>query len=104
MFLSWFVVTFKGTLPESLYEFEKDSLRVSVASSLYVLGLSDTYPSFAISMNHQTAKILLLIAGTILMISNSSTSHNKKTMTEYKYNFRYDNNNAPTTNTHYKTY
>lgn len=70
MFLSWFAVLFKSRYPESLYEFEKDTLRVTAASSVYLLGLSDRYPNFTISMNHQTAKILLLIVGAILFAMN----------------------------------
>lgn len=66
LIISWFAVLFKKRFPESLYEFERDTLRVSFAASVYILGLSDTYPSFTISMKHQTTKILLLIAGAIL--------------------------------------
>ena len=70
LLLSWFVILFKKRLPESLFEFERDWLRVSIAGDMYILGLSDKYPNFHIAMTHQTAKILLLIAGTILAISD----------------------------------
>lgn len=97
MFLSWFAVLFKGRLPESLYEFEKDTLRVSLASSVYIFGLSDKYPSFNISMNHQTAKILLIIAGTILMAStwgdSSSTQRDMHQNNDYNYSSTSDQDN-----------
>lgn len=67
MFFSWFIVLFKGKFPESLYEFERDTLRVAFASSSYLLGFSDEYPSFYISMHHQTVKILLIVAGALLV-------------------------------------
>ena len=70
-FLSWFVILFKGRLPERFYEFERDSLRVYTAATMYVLGLSDDYPSFYISMDHQTTKLLLIIVGTILSLFNT---------------------------------
>ena len=70
MFFSWFIVLFKGKFPESLYEFERDNLRVAFASNVYLLGLSDKYPSFYISMNHQTIKILLIIAGALMAMGS----------------------------------
>ena len=72
--ISWFAVLFKGKYPESLYEFERDSIRVNIAESMYISYLSDEYPSFYMSMNHQTVKILLIIAGAILMLSDGSHS------------------------------
>lgn len=93
MFLSWFVILFKGRLPESFYEFERDSIRVNYASNAYLVGLSDKYPSFYISMNHQTAKILLLIVGAILTAFNSlgSLTPDERTYESngYKYNYEY---------------
>ena len=56
-----FRVLFVGKYPESVYEIARDSVRVSQASSAYMTGLSDSYPSFWISMNHQTVKLLLII-------------------------------------------
>ncbi len=71
LFLSWFVILFKGRLPERYYEFERDSLRVSTAATTYIIGLSDLYPSFYISMDHQTTKLLLIIVGTALSVFNT---------------------------------
>lgn len=88
MIISWFAVLFKKRFPESLYEFEKDSLRVSFATSSYLLSLSDTYPSFSISMNHQTVKILLIIAGSILTVWNTASSFMPQEKTPY--DVRYD--------------
>lgn len=74
---SWFGVLIKGTYPESFYEFIKDQLRVSIAYDAYIYYLSDTYPSFKISMNHKKTKIILLILGILFaIISNISSSMN----------------------------
>lgn len=62
---SWFAVLFKGKYPESLYEFNRDYLRVAIAETIYTSYLSDTYPSFSISMKHKKVKILLLVLGAI---------------------------------------
>jgi|SRR5579885_2424248 len=68
MIISWAPVLFSGKFPQSTYEFEQDTIRVGLSSACYITGLSDKYPSFSISMNHQTIKILLLIAGTLLLV------------------------------------
>ena len=68
--ISWFAVTFKKKYAESLYEFVHDSLRVSTGASVYLMGLRDDYPSFEMSMDHKTKKILLIIAGSILLFVN----------------------------------
>lgn len=73
---SWFAVWIKGTYPESLYEFTKDQLRVSLAYSSYLAYLSDTYPSFKISMNHKNIKIILLILGIILTLIDINNQAN----------------------------
>lgn len=104
MFLSWFVILFKGRLPEPLYEFEKDSLRVNYAANAYVVGLTDKYPSFYISMNHQTAKILLIIVGAILTALNMAGSLAPDPST-YEYNDReYRYEIGPESNFNYETY
>jgi len=70
MLVGWFPVLFYGIFPESIYEFEHDTIRVTLGGMCYLTGLSDDYPSFHISMNHQTIKILLIIAGTILTLNS----------------------------------
>lgn len=61
-----FPVLFKGRYPESVYELARDYTRVYYASTVYFSGLSDKYPSFWISMHHQTKKLLLIIFGILL--------------------------------------
>lgn len=107
MFLSWFVILFKGRLPESFYEFERDSLRVNYASNAYMVGLSDKYPSFHISMTHQTAKILLIIIGAIFSSFNMLGSFIPPEKSSYKsneYEYRYDYTPDPELDSNYKTY
>ena len=105
MVLSWFTVAFKNRFPESLYEFEKDSLRVSLAASTYILGLSDKYPSFNISMNHQTIKILLIIAGSLLTAWKIQEDYYPDDFKNKIYKYEYQRqNSSPSTNSDYKTY
>jgi hypothetical protein len=95
MVCSWFAVLFNKQFPESLYEFERDTLRVSFASSSYILGFSDHYPNFKISMNHQTIKLLLIIAGAICLgLSWGGSDQNMNNNTNYRYqynNYHYQN-------------
>lgn len=75
---SWFAVLFNRTYPEGLYEFERDSVRVSSAQLSYLVGLKDNYPSFTISMEHQKTKLVLLIIGTLLTVLNWKNSENNR--------------------------
>lgn len=90
--ITWFTVLFKKSFPESLYEFEFDSHRVSLASSVYLFGLSDKYPSFTISMKHQTVKILLIVGGALLTAANWGDSMMSRDR-GYERNDRYQYNN-----------
>lgn len=74
-YASWFgtlyavkFVLVNRVYPEVTFEIALDSARVSLAYILYFFGFSDSYPSFKISMNHKTEKIILLVLGTILFI------------------------------------
>ncbi len=69
-----FPVFFAGRYPETSFELVRDSMRLRFASYCYFLGLSDTYPSFAISWNHRELKIGLLAAGAVLTLINYGTS------------------------------
>jgi hypothetical protein len=91
---SWFAVLFKGKYPESLYEFTYDSIRVMNAASMYTSYLSDTYPSFHISMNHKKIKILLLVLGTITTL-NAFAGNATKSQDDF------DNYNTSPDNTRY---
>jgi hypothetical protein len=79
---SWFGVLIKGKYPESLYEFNHDAWRVSLASTVYLSYLSDTYPSFTISMKHKNTKIALIVIGAILFLlaSMGDWNNNQKQM------------------------
>ncbi|MDO8638185.1 MAG: DUF4389 domain-containing protein [Candidatus Daviesbacteria bacterium] len=74
---SSFPVLFKGNYPESTYELNRDTVRVSLGHYVYMAGLSDTYPSFWISFNHKTIKIILLIIGVLITLGNQSNNLNK---------------------------
>jgi hypothetical protein len=86
---SWFAVLFKKRYPESLYEFVTDYLRVANASTIYVTYLSDTYPSFQISMKHKRVKILLIVLGALGFLNGGM--HNTSNNTSNNYNNSYQN-------------
>lgn len=80
---SWFGILVKGKYPESLYEFNRDALRVSLGYTAYLAYMSDRYPSFGISMRHTPIKITLIIIGAILfLISLSDTPTRQPRMAE----------------------
>lgn len=72
-----FPVLYKGYYPESSYEIARDSVRLNIAQSMYVAGLSDTYPSFWISMNHKTIKIILIVLSVLYSLINFGNSVNQ---------------------------
>lgn len=72
--ISSFVVLFKGRYPESTYELARDYTRISLASSCYLIGLSDSYPNFWISMNHKTIKIILITVSVLIVVGNFFSS------------------------------
>lgn len=59
--ISSIFVLFKERYPETSYEFARDALRLSISEALYLTGISDKYPSFYISLDHATLKLLLII-------------------------------------------
>jgi hypothetical protein len=91
VFLSWFAVLFNKKYPESFYEFARDYIRVDNAQSSYLMSLSDTYPSFYISMNHQTAKVLLIIGGAILSMAGGGSNSDQKPTSPNDYQTNYSN-------------
>jgi hypothetical protein len=83
---SWLVILFTGRYPESIYEFLRDTIRVSNASGIYMSYLSDTYPSFHISMNHKVVKIILLVLGILIFLASfSPQSHRRQPDNMYNY-------------------
>ncbi len=66
--VSWTDVLFKKKYPATTFEIARDSIRVDQAAKMYYLGMSDSYPSWWISMNHQGLKILLLIAAALITL------------------------------------
>lgn len=66
--IGWIWVLFDNKYPETIYEIARDSIRIDQAINMYTLGMSDTYPSWWLSMNHKVLKILLLAAGAMLAL------------------------------------
>lgn len=84
--ISFFPVLTKGEYPESTYELARDYTRVNLAASCYMAGLSDSYPSFWISMNHKNIKIALIIVGVIISLSrNTASVQNKNNPPQFRY-------------------
>ena len=67
-------VLFAGRYPETMFELLRDAFRLQAAQLTYGFGLSDRYPSFAISMNHGGAKIALIAIGVILLVIQEASS------------------------------
>lgn len=70
--VGWMWVLFAGRYPETTYEIVVDSVRIDQAVNMYYLGMSDTYPSWKISMNHKTLKIVLLVLAALLTLMTFS--------------------------------
>jgi len=66
--ISFVPVLFTGRYPETTFEIIRDAVRLGTAEFAYLGGLSDRYPSFAISTEHGTAKIFLIIIGALLSL------------------------------------
>jgi hypothetical protein len=70
-----------------------DGLRLGFAMNLFFAGISDTLPSYKISMNHKVIKIIALIMGLIyLLFSNVKSS---KTNTYDKHPNQIPSNSKP---------
>jgi len=74
-FVSWIPVLFTGIFPESSFEIMRDNVRLGQATTAYFMGLSDTYPSFWISMHHKKIKIVFIILGIVLSVSRGTPYH-----------------------------
>lgn len=81
--VSFAPVFVKGTYPESTYELTRDAARLTLTEMIYIVGISDIYPSFNISKNHLKVKIALIILGLIFNISWAKTNND--------YPYKYDN-------------
>lgn len=94
-------VFFSGKYPEGTYELTVDATRLSFAQIAYAIGLKDNYPSFNISMKHKTLKIVLIIIGILMTISQySGRTDNKYDWDELKEK----NNSAPYNQTDPRTF
>jgi hypothetical protein len=83
LLISWFPVLTKGMYPETTFELDRDYVRLNLGQWAYMTGLSDTYPSFWISLNHKNKKIALLIAGTLLFLINSFNRNSPTSRTNH---------------------
>lgn len=90
--LAWAVVLVNGKYPIGIFELARDSIRINYSAQLYILGLSDRYPSFYISMAHDKIKIILIAIAIILSgwnysqdISNRSEKQDDFSNFQYQY-------------------
>lgn len=85
-------IFFQGKYPESSYEITRDNVRLSFAAGLYITGLSDTYPSMYVSLNHKKIKIFLLIIGILISILNfhplNQPKHNIQNLNSFSATYR----------------
>jgi len=82
-FFSSLPIFFQGRYPKSAYEITGDNIRLNLAGYAYITGLSDTYPSMYVSLNHKKIKVFLLILGFILTFLNFGSSTPGATRTNY---------------------
>lgn len=83
-----FPVLFMGTYPDSLYELGRDSVRLNTAIIMYGAGLSDSYPSWWISMKHKGIKILFIVLAVILFLLNTFNKPQNNNSYQYQqYNY-----------------
>ncbi len=82
--VSWISVLWKRRYPETTFEIVRDSIRISQASRAYFLGMSDTYPSWWISMKHKALKILLLVLAALFTLW-SFLGHHSNSSQQRKY-------------------
>lgn len=86
--ISSFFVLFKGGYPETSYELARDAVRLSISEGLYFAGISDKYPSFYISLDHATLKLLLIIfAVSTGGWGSNHTRTNSNSLPNNKYNY-----------------
>ena len=69
-----FPVLFAGRYPLSFLELARDAQRLYLSYSCYGLGLSDSYPSFSISMANPVVKWIFIILGVLLLLSSQARS------------------------------
>lgn len=79
--ISCFPVLFTGKYPESTHEIYVDGYRLNFALSAYMFGISDTYPSFRISMNHKWIKIALIIVALLYLFGSNGFSSPRQAQT-----------------------
>ena len=72
--ISFVPVLFSGRYPETTFELNRDAVRLTSAELVYLAGLSDEYPSFAISREHGTGKVVLIVIGVVLFLLNTVPS------------------------------
>lgn len=89
--LAWAVVLFKGRYPEGIFELARDQIRITGSSYAYLIGLSDRYPSFYISMAHDKIKIILIALSIVLSGFNYVNGDSKSTY-QLDNNTQYNNN------------
>ncbi|HEX8966040.1 MAG TPA: DUF4389 domain-containing protein [Patescibacteria group bacterium] len=96
--VSWIPVLFGGYYPETTFEITRDANRIAQATSAYMAGLSDTYPSFWVSMNHKALKIILIILGILALLWNNigKTQRKEKFSTQENMYKQYMQNITPT--------
>lgn len=84
IFIASFSVLFRGKYPEFAYELTRDYVRISQATAAYLVGFSDKYPSFWISMNHQTIKIILIILGILFSLGNVASGFSQDSSSQFE--------------------
>lgn len=88
--IGWFgsfaKVLFQGQYPESTYQLGRDSIRLGLASTVFIFGLSDDYPSFEIDLkNKKGIKFMLIFFAVIVYLITTLNSSSQKPSTVKNY-------------------
>lgn len=87
------IILFTGKYHPALFEINRDSFILKLRSFYYFFGMSDKYPSLAISWSHREIKIILIVLGALLFILTNLPSQrldtdkqdNERLLPEYKW-------------------
>lgn len=90
--LAWAMVLFTGKYPEGIFELARDAIRINASVMAYILGLSDRYPSFYISMAHDKIKLILIALAIIFQGWSYSNDYSDKYSKETTYDIPYQEN------------
>lgn len=76
-FIAWVPILLTNSYPDRFYELWRDGTRLALNDIMYLIGMTDIYPSYSVSLNYPFTKIACILIGLFLALIQSSltTSH-----------------------------